>query len=82
MAHQLRALGVDIIEAGFPIASEADAEAVRMVSPHIRGPIIAALARCAPQDIERAAWALTPAPGGASMSSSPRRICISSASCA
>ena len=62
MAHQLRALGVDIIEAGFPIASEADAEAVRMVSTHIRGPIIAALARCTPQDIERAAWALTPAP--------------------
>src|SRR6476659_6445461 len=62
MAHQLRTLGVDIIEAGFPIASEADAEAVRMVSTHVRGPVIAALARCNAQDIERAAWALTPAP--------------------
>src|SRR3954471_21727745 len=62
MAHQLRALGVDIIEAGFPIASEADAEAVRMISTHVRGPIIAALARCSPQDIERAGWALMPAP--------------------
>jgi 2-isopropylmalate synthase len=62
MAHQLRTLGVDIIEAGFPIASEADAEAVRMVATHVRGPVIAALARCNAQDIERAAWALTPAP--------------------
>jgi 2-isopropylmalate synthase len=62
MAHQLRALGVDIIEAGFPIASDADAEAVRMVATHVRGPVIAALARCTPRDIERAAWSLEPAP--------------------
>src|SRR6185312_14383194 len=62
MARQLAALGVDIIEAGFPIASESDAEAVRMVSTHVRGPVIAALARCNAQDIERAAWALSPAP--------------------
>jgi 2-isopropylmalate synthase len=62
MAHQLRTLGVDIIEAGFPIASEADAEAVRMIATHVRGPVIAALARCSPQDIERAGWSLMPAP--------------------
>ena len=62
LARQLRTLGVDIIEAGFPIASEADAEAVRMVSTHVRGPVIAALARCNARDIERAAWALEPAP--------------------
>jgi 2-isopropylmalate synthase len=62
MAHQLRALGVDIIEAGFPFASEADAEAVRMIATHVRGPVIAALARCNTQDIERAGWALQPAP--------------------
>ena len=61
LAQQLRSLGVDIIEAGFPIASDADAEAVRMVATHVRGPVIAALARCSPQDIERAAWALAPA---------------------
>ena len=36
MARQLAALGVDIIEAGFPIASEADAEAVRTVATHIK----------------------------------------------
>src|SRR3982750_836964 len=62
LAHQLTALGVDVIEAGFPIASDADAEAVRMVSTHVHGPIIAALARCHAKDIERAAWALSPAP--------------------
>jgi 2-isopropylmalate synthase len=62
LARQLKTLGVDIIEAGFPIASEADAEAVRMVSTHLRGPVIAALARCNSKDIEKAAWALEPAP--------------------
>ncbi|HEX5474017.1 MAG TPA: 2-isopropylmalate synthase [Vicinamibacterales bacterium] len=61
MARQLKTLGVDIIEAGFPIASDADAEAVRMVATHVQGPIIAALARCNRGDIERAAWALAPA---------------------
>jgi 2-isopropylmalate synthase len=62
MARQLAALGVDVIEAGFPIASEADAEAVRMISTHVRGPVIAGLARCSPADIDRAGWALAPAP--------------------
>jgi 2-isopropylmalate synthase len=61
MAKQLEALGVDILEAGFPIASEADAEAVRQVALAVRGPVIAALARCAPGDIDRAAWSLAPA---------------------
>ena len=62
MARQLRTLGVDIIEAGFPIASDADAEAVRMIATHVRGPVIAALARCHTKDVERAAWSLAPAP--------------------
>jgi 2-isopropylmalate synthase len=62
LARQLKTLGVDIIEAGFPIASEADAEAVRMISTHVRGPVIAGLARCHTKDVERAAWALAPAP--------------------
>jgi 2-isopropylmalate synthase len=62
MARQLAALGVDVIEAGFPIASEADTEAVRMIATHLRGPVIAALARCSPADIDRAGWALAPAP--------------------
>src|SRR4029077_12681 len=61
MARQLRTLGVDIIEAGFPIASDADAEAVRMIATHVQGPTIAALARCNQADIERAGWSLAPA---------------------
>jgi 2-isopropylmalate synthase len=58
MARALDALGVDIIEAGFPIASQADAEAVREISREIRRPVIAALARSRRQDIEEAARAL------------------------
>jgi 2-isopropylmalate synthase len=61
MARQLSALGVDVLEAGFPIASDADAEAVRLIASNIDGPVIAALARCHPADIERAGTALTPA---------------------
>ena len=61
IARQLAALGVDIIEAGFPIASEADAESVRMIATQVRGPVIAALGRCHAADIDRAGWALRPA---------------------
>jgi 2-isopropylmalate synthase len=58
MARALDALGVDIIEAGFPIASPADAEGVRVVSREVRRPVIAALARCRQADIDEAARAL------------------------
>jgi 2-isopropylmalate synthase len=61
MARALDALGVDILEAGFPIASPADAEAVSQVAREVRRPVIAALARCRTQDIEEAARALAPA---------------------
>ncbi len=61
MARQLAALGVDVMEAGFPIASDADAEAVRVIATHVQGPVIAALARCNAKDIERAGWSLAPA---------------------
>ena len=64
LARQLEALGVDIIEAGFPIASEADAEAVRRVALALERPVVAALARCAPGDVDRAAWAIAPARRG------------------
>ncbi len=60
LARALDALGVDIIEAGFPIASPADAEAVRQIAREVRRPVVAALARCRPQDIEVAAQALEP----------------------
>jgi 2-isopropylmalate synthase len=54
MAHQLDRLGVDVIEAGFPISSDGDFEAVRAIAAVIRRPIIAALARACRPDIERA----------------------------
>jgi 2-isopropylmalate synthase len=64
LARQLDALGVDIIEAGFPIASPADAEAVRRIATEIRRPVIACLARCHRADLEKAAWAIQPAEQG------------------
>ena len=64
LARQLDALGVDIIEAGFPIASPADAEAVRRISTELRRPVIACLARCHRADLEKAAWAIQPAAQG------------------
>ena len=59
LARHLDRLGVDVIEAGFPIASDADAEAVRVVAAELDRPVVAALARCRPDDIERAGEALT-----------------------
>src|SRR5262245_60027350 len=61
MASALDALGVDIIEAGFPIASPADAEAVRQIAGSVRRPVIAALARTRQKDIDEAGRALAPA---------------------
>jgi 2-isopropylmalate synthase len=58
MAHQLDRLGVDVIEAGFPIASDGDFEAVRAIAAAVRRPIIAGLARACSPDIERAWQAL------------------------
>ncbi|MFS8087271.1 MAG: 2-isopropylmalate synthase, partial [Acidobacteriota bacterium] len=59
MAKQLEALGVDIIEAGFPIASDGDFAAVRAVAAQCRNVTVAALCRTAEQDVLRAAEALT-----------------------
>ena len=58
MAHQLDRLGVDVIEAGFPIASEGDFAAVQAIAAAVRRPIIAGLARACASDIERAWQAL------------------------
>jgi 2-isopropylmalate synthase len=58
MARQLDRLGVDVIEAGFPISSEGDFESVRMIAAEIRRPKIAGLARAHAKDIERAWHAL------------------------
>jgi 2-isopropylmalate synthase len=61
MAHQLAALGVDVIEAGFPISSDGDFESVRVIARQVKGPRIAALARAKREDIESAARAVEPA---------------------
>ena len=54
IARQLERLGVDVIEAGFPISSAGDFEAVRLIAREVRTPIICALARAHPDDIDRA----------------------------
>src|SRR5256885_12837517 len=55
IAHQLARLGVDVIEAGFPITSPGDFEAVQAISRQVEGPIIAGLARAHVGDVD-AAW--------------------------
>ena len=61
VARQLARLNVDIIEAGFPIASPGDFAGVQAVAKEIKGPRIAGLARCVPRDIETCAEAVAPA---------------------
>jgi 2-isopropylmalate synthase len=61
VAHQLAALNVDVIEAGFPISSRGDLEAVRQVAKEIRSVPIAALARARKDDVMAAVEALEPA---------------------
>ena len=58
VAHALKELGVDIIEAGFPIASPGDFEAVQAIAKEVIGPTICGLARCNHADIDRAGEAL------------------------
>jgi 2-isopropylmalate synthase len=58
LARQLERLGVDVIEAGFPIASDGDFEAVRAIATELRETVVCGLARTGRDDIERAARAL------------------------
>jgi 2-isopropylmalate synthase len=58
IARQLEAMGVDVIEAGFPITSVGDFEAVRAIGREIERSTVAGLARCVPRDIDRAGEAL------------------------
>ena len=68
MAHQIAALGVDILEAGFAIASEGDSESIRAIAREVgsapRSPVIASLARAKREDIEAAARSIEPAARG------------------
>ncbi len=61
IAQHLARLNVDVIEAGFPIASPDDFRAVQAVAGQIKGPAVAGLARCLNKDIERCAEAVAPA---------------------
>src|SRR5206468_6451216 len=58
VARALAALGVDIIEAGFPVASQGDFEAVRAIAAEVAGATVCGLARCNDRDIDRAWEAL------------------------
>jgi len=64
IARQLEALGVDVIEAGFPISSNGDFESVRQVAQEVTRSIVCGLARCTPRDIERAGEAIKGAKRG------------------
>lgn len=64
MAQQLDALGVDVIEAGFPVSSPDDFAAVRKIVLEVRRPVICALARATEADVDRAAAALEGAERG------------------
>ncbi len=61
LAKQLESLGVDVIEAGFAIASEGDFASVRQVAHEVKGPRICSLSRAKEEDIVAAARALEPA---------------------
>ncbi|MER3482789.1 MAG: 2-isopropylmalate synthase, partial [Meiothermus sp.] len=61
IAHALARLGVDIIEAGFPVNGASEFECVHKIAREVRGPVICGLARTHKLDIERAAAALEPA---------------------
>ncbi|MBY0231863.1 MAG: 2-isopropylmalate synthase [Gemmataceae bacterium] len=58
VAHLLKDMGVDVIEAGFPIASPGDFESVQAIAREVHGPVICGLARCNHADIDRAAAAV------------------------
>lgn len=61
IAHQLASLGVDVIEAGFPVSSPAQFKATACVAEQVAGPVIAGLARANQNDIQAAGKAIAPA---------------------
>ncbi len=81
VAQALVDLGVDVVEAGFPIASPGDFEAVREIANTVRGATICGLARCNEKDIDRAWEAPAPLPMPAFMSFSPPALSTANSSC-
>ncbi|NLW83618.1 MAG: 2-isopropylmalate synthase [Phycisphaerae bacterium] len=61
IAHQLAKLGIDVIEAGFPVSSPAQYEATKLCAEQVSGPVICALARANQKDIDAAGKAIAPA---------------------
>lgn len=61
VARQLARLNVDVIEAGFPVISDGDFQAVQQIATEIQGPVICGLARCVDKDIDAAGAAIKPA---------------------
>src|SRR5579872_6264066 len=61
VAELLDQMGVDVIEAGFPIASDGDFQAVHEIAKRTRNAIVCGLSRAAPKDIDRCAEAIKPA---------------------
>jgi 2-isopropylmalate synthase len=61
VARQLARLNVDVIEAGFPVISDGDFEAVQTIAEEVNGPVICGLARCVSKDIDAAGAAIKPA---------------------
>ena len=76
IAHQLARLGVDVIEAGFPIASPGDFEAVRAIAREVQGPVIAGLARAHATDVERDAGRLLAVAQGGVEDVDAVRVCL------
>ncbi len=64
IAHALADMGVDVIEAGFPVSSPGDFASVKLVARSVKGPVVCALARAISKDIEAAAGAIKPARRG------------------
>src|SRR3712207_5454299 len=64
VARQLESLGVDIIEAGFPISSEGDFQSVAAIASEITKSTVCGLSRCTPKDVERAGEAVKHAKKG------------------
>ena len=61
IARQLAVLGVDVLEAGFPVTSRGDAAAVKKIAQQVQGPVICALARAVERDMDIALESLKPA---------------------
>src|SRR4029453_9221333 len=58
IARHLESMGVDIIEAGFPISSDGDFESVKAIASEVTESVVCGLARCSAKDIERAGEAV------------------------